>query len=320
MPRNDVSELAVIYRPIDALSPHPNNARTHKQHQIRQIAASIDAFGFTNPILVDSHDTIIAGHGRVAAAKLLGMDRVPTIRLEGLSQDQIRAYVIADNRLAEKAGWDSEILAIEFQHLITIDLDVTITGFDMAEVDLVVEEAKHSGDDDDVFEVDDTKPAVTQSGDLWLLGRHRILCANSLEHSAYKTLLRDRKAQVAFLDPPYNLAIDGNVSGHGSIRRREFKMGSGEMNEAEFVAFLTTTLRLASQHSTPGSIQFICMDWRHIGEVLAAGEKIYDSLLNICVWVKDRGGLGSFYRSRHELILVFRNGKGKHLNNIQLGR
>lgn len=317
------SALAVTYQPLDSLKVYPRNPRTHSKHQIRQIASSIESFGFTNPILVDRNNTIIAGHGRVEAAKLLRMDRVPTIQLEGLTEDQIRAYVIADNQIAEKAGWDAAILAIELQHLLTTDgnLDVTVTGFEVPEVDLILEQAgTHSADKDDSFQVDQAGEIVTQPGDLWLLGKHKIFCGNSLEPSTYKRLFDGRKAQVAFLDPPYNLRIDKNVSGHGYIRRREFAMASGEMTEIEFIAFLTTSLRFASRFSGSGSIHFICMDWRHISELLAAGKQTYDSLLNLCVWVKSRGGLGSFYKSSHELIFVFRNGEGKHRNNVQLGR
>ncbi len=321
MENKSLSELEVAYKSVVSLAAHPHNARIHSKQQIRQIAASIKAFGFTNPVLIDQNDTVIAGHGRVAAAKLLSMDQVPTIRLEGLSEDQVRAYVIADNRLAEKAGWDKSILAIELQHLLTIDsdLDVTVTGFEVPEIDLILSQAAEL-DQDDVFEMAQTGQTVTQPGDLWHLGKHRILCGNALDESSYKPLIASRHANLVFVDPPYNVPIEGNVSGNGSIHHSEFAMASGEMNEAEFVAFLSTSLRLLARHSTNGSIHFICMDWRHAGELLAAGNQIYESLLNLCVWVKNNGGLGSFYRSRHELIFVFKNGGGPHRNNIQLGR
>ena len=323
MKKSGSSELTVHYLPIESLTAYSNNARTHSRHQVIQIAGSIKTFGFTTPVLIDANNTIIAGHGRVAAAKLLGMKLVPTIRLESMTQEQIRAYVITDNRLAEKAGWDKSILAIELQHLLTIDgdLDVTITGFEIPEIDLILEEASgKQRDDDDVFNVDETSQAVTQRGDLWQLGKHRILCGSSLEEASFKTLMAGRRAELVFVDPPYNVAIDGHASGNGSFRHREFAMAAGEMNEAEFVAFLTTTLRLLSRHSTGDSVHFICMDWRHLWELLAAGKQIYDTLLNVCVWVKDNGGMGSFYRSRHELVFVFRNGKARHRNNVKLGQ
>jgi DNA modification methylase len=321
--KNDSVRLSVTYLQVDTLKPYCTNARTHSKHQIRQIAKSIQLFGFTNPVLIASDRTIVAGHGRVDAAKQLGMTEVPTIPLENLTKQQIRAYVIADNRLAEKAGWDKEILSIELQHLVLNDegLDVTITGFEIPEIDLILEEARATElDKDDLFQIDETAQAITQPGDLWQLGRHRVLCGNSLDDSSFASLMAHRKANVVFADPPFNVKIDGHASGNGQISHREFAMASGEMNEAEFVAFLNTSLRLLAKHSTFESVHFICMDWRHVPELLAAGRQAYDTLLNLCVWVKNNGGMGSFYRSRHELIFVFRNGKGRYRNNIQLGQ
>jgi len=213
----------------------------------------------------DDKSTIIAGHGRVEAAKLLGIALVPTIRLENLSPNQIRTYVIADNRLAENAGWDKSILAIELQHLLTIenDLEVTITGFEIPEIDLILQEANCKPDPDDVFNIDETDPAATQSGDLWLLGKHRVLCGNALRQESYVTLMGSRRAAAVFIDPPYNVPIDGHATGNGSVRHREFQMASGEMSEAEFVAFLTTSLRLLVRYSAGSSVHFVCMDWRH---------------------------------------------------------
>ena len=304
------------------LVPNPRNARTHSKHQIRQIAASIREFGFTNPVLIDHKNTIIAGHGRVEAAKLEGIEQVPTILLENLTEDEIRAYVLADNRLAEKAGWAKEILAIELQHLIALDndLNVTITGFEIPEIDLILQEAGAQQDEDDLIEIDPAAPAVTQAGDLWQMGKHRVLCGNALHDSSYQALLGNRRAQAVFIDPPYNVAIDGNVCGKGSIKHREFSMASGELSEAEFVAFLNTVFRLLARYSMGGSVHYICIDWRHMSELLAASKQIYGTLLNLCVWAKDNGGMGSFYRSQHELVFVFRNGKGPHRNNIQLGQ
>ena len=321
--QNISEKLSIVYLPINVLVANCRNARTHSKSQIRQIAESIKAFGFTNPILIDRENTVIAGHGRLAAAQLLGMDHVPTIRVEGLTADQLRAYVLADNRLAEKAGWDTSILAIEFQHLLAIegDFDVTVTGFEIPEIDLIMEEVRDKKQDkDDLFQIDETNQAVTQSGDLWQLGKHRVLCGNSLDDASFKALMARRQADLVFIDPPYNVSIDGHAGGNGSVHHREFAMASGEMTEAEYVAFLTTSLRLLARYSTGDSIHFICMDWRHIGEVLAAGKHIYDGLLNLCLWVKDNGGLGSLYRSQHELVFVFKSGKGRHRNNVLLGK
>ncbi|MGO9325069.1 MAG: site-specific DNA-methyltransferase [Terracidiphilus sp.] len=319
-----IEKVSVVYQRIDQLKPYPHNARTHAKHQIRQIAESIRTFGFTNPVLVDAENQIIAGHGRVEAAKLLGLQEVPTIRLDQLTKDQIRAYVITDNKLAENAGWDKEILAIEFETLLALecaDFDVTITGFEIPEIDLILKEAKSASFPEEappepMFDQD----PVSQPGDLWLLGKHSIICGNSLHQETYRTLLGSRHATMVFTDPPFNVKIDGHATGNGAIKHREFAMASGEMSEAEFVSFLNNSLRLMASYSANSSIHYICMDWRHAGDLIAAGKQNYDEFNNICVWVKDNGGMGSFYRSQHELILVFRKGKGPHRNNIQLGQ
>ena len=316
------SELSITYLPVTAVSPNPSNARTHSKRQIRQIADSIRALGFTNPVLLDKANVVIAGHGRVAAAKLLSMSELPTIQLDELSPEQIRAYAIADNRLAEKAGWDKSILAIELQNLTMNcgDLDVTITGFEVPEIDLILAETGDKPDPDDNFEVAAPSETVSQPGDLWRLGRHRIICGSAVGPDSFSTLLGKKRAAVVFVDPPYNVAIDGNVSGNGSVRHREFKMASGEMTEPEFLSFLTSSLGLLAQFSISGSVHYVCMDWRHMSELLNAGRHAYDTLLNVCVWVKNNGGMGSFYRSRHELVFVFRSSKTQHRNNVQLGR
>jgi DNA modification methylase len=315
------SQLAVVYQEIQRLKPYPRNARTHSKRQIRQIADSIGAFGFTNPVLVDRSGTIVAGHGRVEAARMLGIKKVPTICLENLNEDQIRAYILADNKLAEKAGWDNAVLAIELQHLTSIDLgfDVSLTGFEIGEIDLILQESKAEENEEEPVEIS-RGPALTKPGDVWLLGSHRLMCADALDESSYSTLLNSQMADIVFTDPPYNLKIDGNVRGKGAIRHREFAMASGEMSEAEFLSFLNKALGLLGRHSEMGSVHFICMDWRHAGEILTAGKNTYDTFLNLCVWAKDNGGMGSFYRSQHELVFVFRKGLESHRNNVQLGK
>lgn len=318
-PRQSV--MAITYRSLKDLKPNPRNARTHSKRQIRQIADSIKAFGFNNPVLLDELNTIIAGHGRVSAAKLLGLTEVPTIRLGDLSPDQVRAYLIADNRLAEKAGWDKSILAIELQHLLSIDtdFDITATGFEIPEIDLLLS-PENTPDADDLFEFEGNSEPITEPGDLWRLGKHQILCGNAMEQASYSRLLGPKRAGVVFVDPPYNVPIDGHVRGKGATRHREFQMASGEMSEFQFISFLASSLKLLAQYSVSGSVHFVCMDWRHVGELLTAGKQEYGSLFNVCVWVKNVGGMGSFYRSQHEFVFVFRNGEGKHRNNIQLGR
>src|SRR5450756_1040773 len=315
------NQLTVISQEIQNLVPYARNARTHYKTQIRQIAESVRTFGITNPVLVNRSRMIIAGHGRIEAAKLLGMGRVPTICLENLTEDQIRAYILSDNRLAEKAGWDSSILAIELQHLTSVDLgfDVSITGFEVGEIDLILQEAAGKEEEEEPVEIS-AGPAVTKRGDIWLLGDHRLICGDALDESTYSALMTAQRADVVFSDPPYNVKIDGNVCGKGAIRHREFAMASGEMSESEFFDFLCRALSLLEGHSRHGSVHFICMDWRHAAAVLLAGKKAYHTLLNLCVWAKDNGGMGSFYRSQHELIFAFRKGKEPHRNNIQLGK
>ncbi|HEY1649013.1 MAG TPA: DNA methyltransferase [Terracidiphilus sp.] len=320
----DVEQRSIVFQPIAQLKPNPHNARTHDKRQIRQIAESIRGFGFTNPVLVDTDNQIVAGHGRVEAAKLLGLTVVPTIRLDRLTKQQIRAYIIADNKLAERAGWDNEILAIEFEELLAMDpveFEITITGFEMAEIDQILEEASQANEiQDQVPEPNFEEEAITQPGDLWSLGKHKIFCGNALHEGSYKMLMGAQRAAAVFADPPYNVKIDGHATGNGVIRHREFLMASGEMSEAAFLSFLNDSLRLMAGYSAVDSIHYICMDWRHVGDLISAGKQNYDQLLNLCVWVKDNGGMGSFYRSQHELVVVFRRGKGRRRNNIQLGK
>jgi DNA modification methylase len=311
-------DIAVTYKAVDSLTAYTRNARTHSKRQIQQIARSIKEFGFTNPILINRDQMIIAGHGRVQAAKTLGINRVPTICLENLTEDQVRAYVIADNKLAENAGWDESILKIELQYLVSLDsLDLTLTGFEVPEIDLLLND--EADEVEEPVNIDDS-PAVTQLGDLWQLGPHRILCGSALAEESFDRLMDGQGAQIVFTDPPYNVPINGHATGNGAIQHREFAMASGEMSSEEFSTFLTQSLDLLRANSQEGSIHFVCMDWRHTKELLSAGERVYDSLLNVCVWVKDNGGMGSFYRSRHELVFVFRNGDVSHRNNIQLGK
>jgi DNA modification methylase len=315
--------LQIEQTPIHALQPQDRNARTHSKRQIRQIAASIRQFGFNNPILTDDNLHIIAGHGRVEAAKLLGEATVPTLRLSHLSEADKRAYLLADNALATKAGWDRDILAIELQGLIDLGFDVELTGFETAEIDLILDEWQEASAEataaDQIPECD-AGPAISQPGDLWCLGSHRLLCGDARSDEAYARLLGDTKADLVFTDPPYNVRVDGHVSGLGRVRHREFAMASGEMTEDEFTQFLKATLGAAANASRDGALHYVCMDWRHLFEALSAGRALYDSFLNMCVWNKDNGGMGSFYRSKHELVLVFKVGTAKHTNNVELGR
>ncbi len=311
--------------PIDQIAPHPSNARTHSNKQIRQIAASIRAVGFAAPVLIDEHNVLIAGHGRLEAAKSLGMSSIPAIVIPGLSDAKKRTLLLADNRIAQSAGWDRELLAIELAALpdllVEDDLDISVTGFEPAEIDALHADFEDESDDP-ADEIDDScldGPAVTELRDLWQLGKHRLMCGDARSPDDLTRLLDGKRAHMAFLDPPYNVAV-GSVVGRGAVKHNEFAMASGEMSRDAFITFLKETLGAAAKVSTNGAIHFVCMDWRHVEELVTASRHLYGAMLNLIAWVKTNAGQGSFYRSQHELIGVFRVGATPHLNTIELGR
>ncbi len=318
---------ALVWRPVSSLRPYANNARTHSKKQIAQIADSIRRFGLTNPVLTTSDGEIIAGHGRVAAAKLLGIAEVPTLSLDHLSPAERRAYVLADNKLALLAGWDMDLLAIELQGLTDLNFDIELTGFSIAEVDLVLDfaaERKPTSPCGAASVADDALPErlsspVTRMGDVWQLGRHRLICGDARVPETYARLLGSERVDLVFTDPPYNVPIDGHVSGLGSVKHREFAFASGEMTQAQFTAFLTDSLGAMAQNCRDGAIAFVCMDWRHMREQLSAGHAAFSELKNLCVWNKTNGGMGAFYRSKHELVFVWKVGTAPHTNNFGLG-
>lgn len=319
--------LSVVYRAVDELRLDPRSPRKHTKKQIRQIARSIEAFGYNVPVLVDGSGQVLAGHGRLLACREIGWTKVPTICLDHLSEAQARAFMIADNRLSESSTWDDQLLGEILRDLSAMELDFSIeaTGFDMGEIDFRIEqlaaEMDRAGEADKADLVPDqpSGPAVTSAGDVWMLGRHRLFCGSALEQASYAGLLAGAKAAAVFTDPPYNVPIGGHVSGLGATVHREFAMASGEMSRSEFAGFLRTALGLHARHSAEGSIHFVCMDWRHMGELLTAGSDVYSELKNLCVWTKDNAGMGSLYRSQHELIFVYKHGTAAHRNNVQLG-
>lgn len=320
-----MAKLEIIYRAVGELRPRATNPRTHTKKQLEQVAASIQRFGFTNPILIDEDDGIIAGHGRVEAAKLIGMSEVPTVRLANMCEADIRAYVIADNQLAANAGWDRELLGLELKYLSELDLDfdLTITGFETPEIDVLIGELSLDGDGEDPADTvpePAAGPTVTRPGDIWRIGPHRLICGDATIAETYAALLGTERAAMVFTDPPYNVPISGHVSGLGSVQHREFAMASGEMTSIQFTGFLTTVFGNLADFSVDGAIHFQCMDWRHIGEILAAGSAAYSELKNLCVWAKTNGGMGSLYRSAHELVFVFKSGTAPHVNNVELGK
>lgn len=318
--------LAISYRPPAELQPDPKNARQHSKSQIKKLARSIGQFGFVMPILVDRNGGVIAGHARLLAAKQLGMAQVPTICLEHLSDDQIAVYKIADNRLSELSTWNDKLLAESLQELTlqNLDFSIELTGIDTAEIDLRIEGLEIGPEKGRVDPADAVPevpgPAVTALGDLWLLGRHRVFCGNALEDGSYARLMDGQKAAMVFTDPPYNVPIVGHVSGLGRILHREFPMASGEMSSAGFGGFLRRACSLLVDNSQDGSLHYLCMDWRHLLDLQQAAAPVYSELKNICVWAKHNGGMGSFYRSQHELVAVYKHGTAPHRNNVELGR
>jgi DNA modification methylase len=319
--------LEVKYYAVNALKPYQRNARTHSTKQIEQLANSIKQFGLVNPLLIDEDNEIIAGHGRLEAALQVGYREVPAICLPGLSPAAKSALRLADNKIAENTGWDLDLLAQELQFLSSLDLDfdLTVTGFDEADIDVMLQAGVASdGADgaDEIPEIDRSLPPVTRLGDVWILGKkkHRVCCGDARKQKSFTILLAGQKATMVITDAPYNVVINGNVSGLGRARHREFAMASGEMSPAQFISFLLRVMRLLAEHSIDGSIHFLFMDWRHIYEIIIAGRRVYTEFKNLALWKKSNGGMGSFYRSMHELVFVFKSGTAPHINNIELGK
>ncbi len=312
---------SVEYVSVSKLREHGKSARRHPKRQLKSLCRNIEQFGFIVPLLIDEHNTVICGHARLQAARILGCSEVPIIRVSHLSEADTRAFRIADNRLAELAEWDQEVLAIELQDLVEIDYELELTGFETPEVERIIDiqidcKAENLGDCIPDLE----QPAVTQQGDTWHLDEHIVVCADARNPGAYSAVLGRRPAQMVFTDPPYNVRIDKNACGSGAIRHREFVMASGEMSDREYAEFLCQCIGNLVRFSEDGSVHFICIDWRHLHELSAICEEFYEAQLNLCVWVKTNGGMGSLYRSQHELVLVYRNGNAAHINNVQLGK
>jgi DNA modification methylase len=316
-------EIQIQYRALEDLILDSRNPRQHPESQVNQIADSIREFGFVMPVVMDDSGHVVIGHGRVLAAKKLRMERIPVVEVRHLSKPQLKALRLADNRLAQHAHWDERLLSESFLELkeLDVEFDLSITGFSLPEIDLALLNLKESSTEDADDEVGSaTGVSVCQVGDVWQLGEHRLLCADATAEAAFDILMKEELAHVVFADPPYNVKVDGHVSGKGKIRHREFAQGAGELSREEFIRFLTKSCGLLAKHSKDGAIHYLCMDWRHADELLAAGREVYSELKNIAVWVKSSPGMGSLYRSRHELVFVFKSGTGRHINNIELGK
>jgi DNA modification methylase len=314
-----IDPLKIELRPLASLKLAPTNARTHSDEQIAQLMGSITKFGFLDPLAIDENDQIVAGHGRFAAATRLGLSDVPVIPLAHLTPVELRAYALAHNKIAANADWDVEKLRIEVIHVNDIMADMAACGFTTTEIDIIVDDRTPEEKLNDQPTLERKATPGVERGDLWLLGDHRLLCGDSREPASFARLMDGELARMVFSDPPYNVKIDGHVGGLGATRHAEFAMASGEMSQSAFTAFLQTVFRNAADVSIDGAIHYQCMDWRHMGEMLAAGNSVYSGLQNLCVWAKDSAGMGSFYRSQHEFVFVWKVGIAPHLNTVALG-
>jgi DNA modification methylase len=318
-------QLQVDYVSISSLKEYANNTKVHDRQQVKQIKKSITEFGYINPILVDEKNEIIAGHGRLRAAIEANMEQVPVIRISHLTEAQVKAFRIADNKLTENGKWNFELLQIEFKEIESLAPEIALdtTGFAIEEIDKIfkVNEKEVDVQSNLVPYVNESE-IVSEEGDIWLLDNHKIICGNSLDEKTYKALFEDKKAaDMIFTDPPFNVSVNGHVCGNGAVKHSEFKYASGEMSPIEFQKFLRTSFDLLKAFSRNGSLAYICMDWRHIKEIVNAADGIFSELKNLCIWNKNNAGMGSFYRSKHELVFVFKNGtKNPHINNINLGK
>jgi DNA modification methylase len=308
---------------VAKLRPSKRNARTHSKKQIEEIVNSIRRFGWTYPILADEQGNILCGVGRWLAAEKLGLAKAPVIVLSNLGDTEKRALALADNKIAANAGWDRTILAAELGELADllpqIDLGIEITGFEAAEIDSLMGDLIDPEQDpaDAIPEIEQIP--ISRTADLWLLGRHRLICGDACSDADVRALMGRERADMVFTDPPFNLCIATTV-GRGKIKHREFASASGEMSPPQFTQFLIDWMMLAARYSNVGALTFAFMDWRHLGEILAAGRQVYGELKQLIVWAKTNAGQGSHYRSQHELIFMFKNGNGQHQNNMQLGR
>ena len=309
--------------PPQSLKPAERNARTHSKKQIHLVAESIKRYGVINPVVTDRQNKVVAGHARLAASLQLSLPYIPVIQVEHLSETELRAYALADNALGDKSGWDRDLLSIELNELTDLlpaeGMDVSLTGFEVAEIDLLLADmAAPRPEPEDILPSLPSKP-VTRSGDLWLLGKHRLLCGDARDRSNFNRLMNGASATAVFCDPPYNRAAN-LIGGRGRIRHPDFAFAAGEMSSSQFRKFLTETLGNGVRVSSGGAVHFVCMDWRHIKDLIDVGGKLYGAMLNLVVWNKSNAGQGSFYRSQHELIGVFRVGDQPNRNNVELGR
>lgn len=315
--------IRIETRPVAAIHASPHQARTHNKKQQLKTETSLRRFGLVQPLLVTGAGEIVDGHLRFEVAPRLGYDEVPVIVVDHLSDPQIRALRLALNRIPLDAGWDEEKLRGEFAALLSLGMDLDLTGFDAPEIDMRLSVDEPQGETSEELPQSVVEPAgtaISQIGDRWTLCPHRIACTDARDKTVFPELLRAKTATAVFTDSPYNLQINGVVSGLGKTRHAEFAMASGEMSADEFLDFNTAFLSVAASSLDDGGLLFCCMDWRHVTPFIGAAEALGLELKNICVWVKTNAGMGTFYRSQHELVCIFKKGVGPHQNHFELGQ
>lgn len=321
---NHLSNKSQIeYLNVDKIKNYHRQLKTAKPKQANKAKSFLQEFGFVLPIAIDADYVVVIGDIFLQAAIDLSYDSVPTILIDHLSEVQIKALRIAYERIHEESKWNQEALKLEFEEMqiLISDIDLTMTGFDMPEIEAVFN-LDIIADTDPLNEIPEIDPdsIFTKAGDLYQLESHLLYCGDAPDAKSYDSLLDGKKADMVFTDAPYNVKIDGHVGNSGDIKHREFVMASGEMSNDEFTNFLTLSHGHMKEYCRDGAILFSCMDWRHIEHMLAAANKNNLEFKNLCVWSKDNAGMGSLYRSQHELVFVFKNGSGKHVNNVELGQ
>jgi DNA modification methylase len=313
--------LKIRYVPPGSLIDNPRNARTHPKRQIAKLMAGISRFGFLVPILVDGKNVIIAGHGRRLAAVELGLAEVPIIVISDLDDDDVRAFMHADNLVCEKGGYDKDVLRSELQYFAEIGYDMEITGLDTIEIDTIlgVEDATATADDD-IVALPSTEPPFSRLGDLWHNGEGRLIVGDSCDPLVLERLMAGERAELVFTDPPYGCPIENNVSGMGQVKHGNFVRGAGEESLPEMAMnLLRPAFKNLARHCHAGAIAFVCSDWRAAPHMLDAGQGVFEEVKNWIIWVKTNAGMGTFYRSQFEIIFVFKVSRGKIINNFGLG-
>ena len=317
------AQLKIEYRSPGSLTPYANNARKHPKAQIKQIADSIKAFGWVNPLIIDADGGVLCGHGRLEAALSIGCTEVPTITLDQLSEADRRAYIIADNAIAEKSGWMNSTLSSELSGLAEIGYELELTGLDEVRIEALLsfDDDDGAGKNDDVELPEIPNVPVSRLGDIWQIGGHRLIVGDARDPAVYERLLGDERVQMIITDPPYGCRIEGNVSGGGKKVHSDFVAGAGETSLVEFgQTLIRPALKAMATTCSPGAIAFVFTDWRAAPYMLDAAAGVFDEVKQLVVWAKTNGGQGAFYRSAHELIYVFKVSPGKHINNFGLGK